>query len=192
MVGELCQVLYGECRRDPSHGLTYRQEQLVGVVCRLPDLLANRMGHQLHHSLLPREYFTALGRSMLACLEQVHRALRGGCTHLLLLNFELSICCGATLSLSHHLSDAVLILLPAASEDCALVFPAAVVGKAALLGHKGALAVCHIPLSTGHCCLPHQMPCSRSLFLSWSTELQKTHYGRGWLGHCLHESPVVA
>ena len=77
---QLCQVLYEECRRDPSHGLTSWQEQLVGVVCRLPDLLANRMGHQLHHSLLPRKYFAALSRSVLVCLEKVHGALQGGFT----------------------------------------------------------------------------------------------------------------
>lgn len=75
---ELCQVLFNECRRDPAHSLTSQQEQLVGVVCRLPDLLANKMGRQLHPSLLPRGYFAALGRSMVACLERVHTALRGG------------------------------------------------------------------------------------------------------------------
>ncbi len=46
-------------------------EQLVGVVCRLPDTLSNRLGRQLSPSLLPPQYFKMVGLSIADCLKDV-------------------------------------------------------------------------------------------------------------------------
>ncbi len=57
--------------------LTPSQEGLVGVLCRLPDVLANRMGRELPPALLPPQYFSAIGRGLMGCLHQVYKALKG-------------------------------------------------------------------------------------------------------------------
>lgn len=47
------------------------------MLCRLPDVLSNRMGRELPMSLLPYHYFSALGHGLTECLQQVYRALKG-------------------------------------------------------------------------------------------------------------------
>lgn len=58
---------------DPaSVSLSVLQEHLVGVVCRLPDVLANRLGRQLKEGLFPKPYFRRLGEGLVQCLENIH------------------------------------------------------------------------------------------------------------------------
>ena len=76
--GGLASVLLSTSRQDPaSTRLSVTQEHLVGVVCRLPDVLANRLGRYLKEGLLPKPYFKSLGEGVCGCLEGVHKDFKG-------------------------------------------------------------------------------------------------------------------
>ena len=76
--GVLSSLLLSESKGDPaSSRLSPRQEELVGVVCRLPDVLANRLGRQLKQSLFPKPYFGLLGEGVAHCLEDIHKDFKG-------------------------------------------------------------------------------------------------------------------
>ena len=74
---DLTSDLFIECSSNPSPRLSPAQEQLVGVVCRLPDLLANRLGRSLPAMLLPAEYFRLVGGALYKCLERVYTSIKG-------------------------------------------------------------------------------------------------------------------
>jgi len=77
--GKLVEVMLTQCR-DVHVGdarLTAQQEQLVGILCRLPDVLSNRLQQYLDPSLLPQPYFSQLGMDVFSCLQRVHNILRG-------------------------------------------------------------------------------------------------------------------
>lgn len=69
--------LLAQCSSNPSPRLSPIQEQLVGVICRLPDLLANRLGRSLPAVLLPAEYFKLVGRALYNCLGRVYASIKG-------------------------------------------------------------------------------------------------------------------
>ena len=73
----LTSDLFTQCSNIPSPRLSPTQEQLVGVVCRLPDLLANRLGRSLPDTLLPVTYFKLVGRVLWECLKQVYATIKG-------------------------------------------------------------------------------------------------------------------
>ena len=76
--GAFASLLLSMSRRDPaSSRLSPIHEHLVGVVCRLPDVLANRLGRQLKEGLFPAPYFRQLGRDLLECLESIHVKWKG-------------------------------------------------------------------------------------------------------------------
>lgn len=76
--GGLSSILLSTSREDPaSTRLSLVQEHLVGVVCRLPDVLANRLGRSVKDGLLPKPYFRCLGEGILACLEGIRRDFKG-------------------------------------------------------------------------------------------------------------------
>ncbi len=76
--GILPSLLLSESKSDPaSSRLSLRQEELVGVVCRLPDVLANRLGQQLKEALFPKPYFELLGVGVAQCLESIHKNFKG-------------------------------------------------------------------------------------------------------------------
>ena len=75
----LTTVLVNECKEHVSARLHPTQEHLIGVVCRLPDVLSNSLSRQLTPSLWPGAYFMRVGKSLCECLQQVHSALRGKC-----------------------------------------------------------------------------------------------------------------
>lgn len=75
--GSLVKVMVAECREVSGARLTAQQEHLVGVLCRLPDVLSNRLSQHLDPGLLPQPYFSQLGADVFACLQQVHSILRG-------------------------------------------------------------------------------------------------------------------
>ena len=73
----LTSDLFTQCSSNPSPRLSPAQEQLVGVICRLPDLLANRLGRSLQATLLPAEYFRLVGGAVYNCLERVYTGIKG-------------------------------------------------------------------------------------------------------------------
>lgn len=75
--GRLVEVMVAECREVSGARLTAQQEHLVGVLCRLPDVLSNCLRQHLDPGLLPRPYFSQLGADVFSCLQQVHSILRG-------------------------------------------------------------------------------------------------------------------
>lgn len=75
--GSLTSDLFAKCSSNPSPRLTPAQDHLVGVVCHLPDLLANRLGHSLPTSLMPAAYFRLISQSLCKCLEEVHVSIKG-------------------------------------------------------------------------------------------------------------------
>ncbi len=76
--GGLSSILLSASGEDPaSTQLTHAQEHLVGVVCRLPDVLANRLGRYTKEGLLPRQYFKRLGEGLLGCLEGIRKLFKG-------------------------------------------------------------------------------------------------------------------
>ena len=75
--GRLVEVMVAECREVSGARLTAQQEHLVGVLCRLPDVLSNCLWQHLDPGLLPRPYFSQLGADVFLCLQQVHSILRG-------------------------------------------------------------------------------------------------------------------
>ena len=77
--GKLVEVMLTQCRdvRVGDARLTAQQEQLVGILCRLPDMLSNRLQQYLDPSLLPQPYFSQLGMDVFSCLQRVHNILRG-------------------------------------------------------------------------------------------------------------------
>lgn len=74
---DLTSDLFTQCSSNPSPRLSPAQEQLVGVVCRLPDLLANRLGRSLPVTLLPTKYFQLVGGALYKCLERVYTSIKG-------------------------------------------------------------------------------------------------------------------
>ena len=77
--GKLVEVLVAQCRevRVGDARLTAQQDQLVGVLCRLPDVLSNQLQQCLDPALLPQPYFSRLGMDVFSCLQRVHCILRG-------------------------------------------------------------------------------------------------------------------
>jgi hypothetical protein len=76
--GVFPSILLSSCKEDPgSTRLSVAQENLVGVVCRLPDVLANRLGRSLKDSLLPKSYFQCLGEGLVTCLEGIRKDFKG-------------------------------------------------------------------------------------------------------------------
>ena len=75
--GRLVEVMVAECREVSGARLTAQQEYLVGVLCRLPDVLSNCLRQHLDPGLLPQPYFSQLGANVFTCLQQVHSILRG-------------------------------------------------------------------------------------------------------------------
>lgn len=73
----LTSDLLAECSFNPSSCLTPLQNQIVGVVCRLPDLLTNRLGHSLPSSLMPPAYFKLIGSCLFNCLESIYTSIKG-------------------------------------------------------------------------------------------------------------------
>ncbi len=57
--------------------LSSQQQQLISAICRLPDVMANRVGRQLKEPLLPVPYFKSLGRSFRDSLVTVHSHHKG-------------------------------------------------------------------------------------------------------------------
>ena len=74
---DLTSDLFTQCSSNPSPRLSPAQEQLVGVICRLPDLLANRLGRSLPVTLLPTKYFQLVGGALYKCLERVYTSIKG-------------------------------------------------------------------------------------------------------------------
>ena len=54
-----------------------QQEHLVKVLCRLPDVLANRLGRYLKEGLLPKPYFRSIGKDIFRCLESIRKQFKG-------------------------------------------------------------------------------------------------------------------
>ena len=125
----LTSLFHTECLASSAH-LSPQQEQLVAVLCHLPDCLANQLGRGLPPSLLPQEYFPAIGRGVLECLRRVHDDIRGG-------DIEPPSSCAGMVSIVASLSHPE-------GRDRSLAFPAAVVSKAALLGHAGTDVLEHL------------------------------------------------
>lgn len=75
--GRLVEVMVAECREVSGARLTAQQEHLVGILCRLPDILSNCLRQHLDPRLLPWPYFSQLGADVFSCLQQVHSILRG-------------------------------------------------------------------------------------------------------------------
>lgn len=75
--GSLASALFAECSGYSTSHLTPAQDQLVGVICHLPDLLANRLGRSLPALLVPPAYFKQVGMSLYNCLERVYAAIKG-------------------------------------------------------------------------------------------------------------------
>lgn len=76
--GGLGSILLTRSREDPAATrLSLQQQHLVGVVCRLPDVLANRLGRALKEGLLPKPYFGCVGEGVLRCLEGLRRDCKG-------------------------------------------------------------------------------------------------------------------
>lgn len=69
--GGLTVLFNSQVQGTVSHHLNPFQEQLVGVVCRLPDCLANRLGRQLSRHLLPQQYFERVGNATVECLKEM-------------------------------------------------------------------------------------------------------------------------
>ena len=111
--------MWEECHA-PSPLLSPAQEQLLSALTRLPDCLANQLGRSLPASLLPQPFFSALGTGMLGCLRRLHSDLRGKCPPFLAGRIFVRA-----------------VLCPAGGQDRSLAFPAAVLSRAAVLGHAG-------------------------------------------------------
>lgn len=112
----LSLILYRETSSSSS-SLSPEQEQLLSAITKLPDKLANRLGHSLPLSLLPTSIFSSLGSSLIMCLSSLHSDLRGS----LLLFLSLLV---------------QVFWLSAGGTDRCLVFLASLVSKVSLLGHS--------------------------------------------------------
>jgi len=62
--------------------LSSQQQQLVSSICRLPDFLANRLGHQLRDSLFPTPYFKTIGYHFRDSLDHVCYQFEGKCVNI--------------------------------------------------------------------------------------------------------------
>ena len=71
--GGLTILFNSQVRDTNTLHLSPAQEQLVGVVCRLPDCLANRLGRQLSRSLFPQQYFERVGNAIIEYLKELCR-----------------------------------------------------------------------------------------------------------------------
>lgn len=73
----LTSILVSNSINSDPNQLSPLQEHLVGVVCRLPDVLANRLGRQLKADLLPMAYFKRLGECLVGCLQHLYEKFEG-------------------------------------------------------------------------------------------------------------------
>lgn len=69
--GGLTILFNSQIRDTNTIRLSPAQEQLVSVVCHLPDCLANRLGRQLSQRLLPQQYFERVGIAIIECLTEL-------------------------------------------------------------------------------------------------------------------------
>ena len=76
--GALADLLWEQCVENiTANSLSAAQEHLVGCVCKLPDVVAGRMGREVSLDLLPRAFFSRLATCVYCCLEKVHSSLKG-------------------------------------------------------------------------------------------------------------------
>lgn len=77
-IGALSDLLWEQCKEDISaNTLSATQEHLVGYVCKLPDVIASRMGREVSSDLLPQTFFSRLATCVYHCLERLHSELGG-------------------------------------------------------------------------------------------------------------------
>ena len=76
--GALADLLWEQCTEDvTANTLSAVQEHLVGFVCKLPDIVAGRMGRETSRCLLPQAFFSRLATCVYHCLEKLHSSLKG-------------------------------------------------------------------------------------------------------------------
>ena len=139
--GALADLLWEQCTEDvAANALSPTQERLVGCVCKLPDVVAGRMGREVSPNLLPRAFFSRLATCVHHCLEKLHLSLKGKS----ILWDRTSQCV---------LCVCLIVLLPA-SRDCSVLFVAEIVGRACFLGNSGQfpLPLNQFPLLTKPLC----------------------------------------
>ena len=74
----LLELVVDQCRTRHSQ-LTPTQDNLIRCICRLPDVFAGRLGHDLQHCFLPVPYYHRMADIILLSLQQVCDGLRGMC-----------------------------------------------------------------------------------------------------------------